>query len=74
MAVTKSLSGKCFQLFPWENTGLDQTKLIIIFEIPEPKGQKVHKASYKYKQGKQGKFRSVGKGGKSPDIEGEGKI
>lgn len=37
-AVTKSLSGKCFQLFPWENTGLDQTKLIIIFEIPEPKG------------------------------------
>ena len=34
---------------PWGNTGSDQTKLVIVFEIPELEGQMAHKASYKYK-------------------------
>lgn len=34
---------------PWGNTGSDQTKLEIVFEILELEGQMAHKASYKYK-------------------------
>lgn len=59
---------------PWGNTGSDQTKLVIVFEILELEGQMAHKASYKYKWGNKENWHLWEKEESLLDIEGEAEI